>query len=96
MTSSKFNETQVSKQQAVGTGTLGAYLPEFLSSLLALAFWRGNNFAEGNAAAIKMARRERRLRPLPYCIGLVLSCGSGALPGPAASGADTGSSQAQV
>ena len=72
MTSAKFDEVQVNKQQVSGTGTAGAYLPEFLSSLLALAFWRGNSFAEGNADAIHLARRERRLRPLPYCIGLVL------------------------
>ena len=72
MTSAKFDEVQVNKQQIAGTGTAGAYLPEFLSSLLALAFWRGNSFAEGSAEAINIARRERRLRPLPYCIGLVL------------------------
>ena len=71
LTSSKYDEEHVSRK--LPQGTAGAYLPEFFSSLLSLAFWRGNSFVDdSNPENLKMARRDRRLRPLPYCLGQVL------------------------
>jgi len=70
MSSSKFGDTQLLNR--VGYGTPAAFLPQFLSSLLALAFWRCNNFAISNLHAARTATQENPLRPFAHCLSLAL------------------------